>query len=172
MLIISLLIGVLCAAAWYDVRYFRIPNFITISGAIVGIALNTLLPSGVGFVSASSGFAFALIGLLPLFFLRVWGAGDVKLMAVVGAFVGAQELPGSLLASLLAGGVTSLFAAAQGKNLGLLYENMQRMFGQILFNLQLRTVEAIDAPPKSAGKVPYALPILFGTVGYLFYRHM
>ena len=56
-LIVTPLIALLSAAAWHDVRSFRIPNAITVPGVLIGIALNTFLPSGLGFTSALYGFA-------------------------------------------------------------------------------------------------------------------
>ena len=169
-LIVTPLIALLSAAAWHDVRSFRIPNAITVPGVLIGIALNTFLPSGLGFTPALYGFALGLFGLLPLYLLRIWGAGDVKLMAVVGAFLGPAGLWGSLLASLLIGGIAALFVACHRRSGKLLFENLRWMLYQMHFNVQLRTVKAADAPSESAGKIAYALPILLGTSAYLAYH--
>jgi prepilin peptidase CpaA len=79
------LIVLLCAAAWHDAKSFRIPNAIIVTGVALGIALNSFVPDGLGFTSAALGMLAGLVGLFPLYLLRIWGAGDVKLMAVVGA---------------------------------------------------------------------------------------
>jgi prepilin peptidase CpaA len=167
MLVAAPLLGLLCAAAWHDLKSFRIPNAITLSGALLGIGLNAVLPAGVGFTSALQGFALGLFGLLPLYLLRIWGAGDVKLMAVVGAFLGPVGLCGSLLVSLLIGGVAALLVAWQGRSGKLLLKNLRWMLYEMLFHVQLRRIQAIDAPAQSAGKIPYAVPILLGTSAYL-----
>jgi prepilin peptidase CpaA len=165
--IVAPLVTLLFAAAWHDVKNFRIPNTITVSGVLLGIALNAVLPSAVGFTAALQGFALGLFGLLPLYLLRIWGAGDVKLMAVVGAFLGPVGLWGSLLISLLIGGIVALFIAAHRRSGKLLLKNVRWMLYQMHFNVQLRTVQALDAPAESAGKIPYAVPILLGTSAYL-----
>jgi prepilin peptidase CpaA len=170
LLITAPLVGLLSTAAWYDVRSYRIPNLLTVPGAALGIALNALLPSGLGLTAGLAGFALALFGLLPLYLLRVWGAGDVKLMAVVGAFLGPVGLLWSLLAAMIAGGLVALAYAAWRRSGRLLFANLRAMGWQLLFNIHLRKAEAFHAPAQSAGKVAYALPILLGTSVYLAYR--
>jgi prepilin peptidase CpaA len=172
MALVATLLAILTAAAWFDVRSFRVPNFLTFPGVVLGIALNTTLPGGLGFTSSLYGFGLGLIGLLPLYVLRVWGAGDVKLMAVVGAFLGPVGLVGSALATFVAGGFTSLIAAGRRGTLPLLRSNVMRMAYQIFFDLQLRSAAPVDAPAQSAGKVAYALAILLGTSGWLVYQRL
>src|ERR1039458_5278614 len=84
------LLVMLLAAAVFDVLYRRIPNWLTVSGVVLGIAMNTILGP-----EAGAGLVFSLVGLLvafgiyaALYALRAMGAGDVKLMAAIGALVG------------------------------------------------------------------------------------
>lgn len=166
------LIAVLCAAAWHDARSFRIPNAIIVTGIVLGIALNSLVPTGLGFSAAAVGMLVGLVGLFPLYLLRVWGAGDVKLMAVVGAFLGLPDLIASLLASLLVGGVLAVLVALQRRTGRLLAENLRYAVYQLLFSFQTRSANAVEPPASSAGKLAYAIPILLGTAAYLAYRSM
>ena len=73
----------------YDVRYRRIPNWLTAIGVLLGLGLNTFLYQG------WPGLRFSLMGLglafgiyFGLYAVRAMGAGDVKLMAAIGALVG------------------------------------------------------------------------------------
>jgi prepilin peptidase CpaA len=168
--IAATLVGLLTVAARCDIRSFRIPNALTASGVVLGILLNSTLPDGLGFTPALYGFAIALLGLLPLYVLRIWGAGDVKLMAVIGAFLGPVGFFGSLLWSLVIGGITAVTVAWYRKRGGVLLENLRCMVYQASFNAQLRQLTAFDGPAQSAGKVAYAIPILLGTLGYLIYQ--
>jgi prepilin peptidase CpaA len=113
--VLSILAVLLASAAWSDFKHHRIPNSIVFSGVVAGVLLNSLLAPGLGFASkyapGAGGFAFALGGLglglaclLPFYLLRAMGAGDVKLMAMVGAFLGPADLLGAVVFTFLAGG--------------------------------------------------------------------
>jgi prepilin peptidase CpaA len=83
------LLVLLLAAAVFDVLYRRIPNWLTVGGVALGIAMNTLIGSpeaGLGFSLLGLAVAF---GIYAAFFaLHYMSGGDVKLMAAVGALVG------------------------------------------------------------------------------------
>jgi len=55
---------------------------------LIGFSLNIFLYGQLGLKNAGLGFGLALLIYFPLFMLRGMGAGDVKLMAAVGALVG------------------------------------------------------------------------------------
>lgn len=78
-----------------DIRYRRIPNSLVIAGlasALIGTAISGN-PFGVAMVQSVIG-AFAGLVCFSLFFaLRVMGAADVKVFAVLGAWCGVQALP-------------------------------------------------------------------------------
>src|SRR5450631_39042 len=78
---------VIVAALW-DIRTRRIPNWLTLSGVLLGVALNTFLfeINGLWFSLKGLSVAFGVYFILCL--LRAMGAGDVKLMAAVGAAAG------------------------------------------------------------------------------------
>jgi prepilin peptidase CpaA len=70
-------------------------------------------PFGVAPAGAALGAVVGLLALLPFFMLRVMGAADVKVFAVLGAWCGVHALPGLwLAASLLAGLHAALLLAA------------------------------------------------------------
>src|SRR5689334_20619064 len=86
------LLTLVIAAAVYDVRYRRIPNWLTASGVLVGLSLNTWLRQAAGPLPWWPGLKFGLTGMLiafgvyfVLYVAHAMGAGDVKLMAAVGA---------------------------------------------------------------------------------------
>src|SRR5580765_253220 len=94
-------------AGYLDYRSRRIPNWLTVSGALIALCLSAV--SGVPhFYASLQGFAAALgVGLL-LFFLRTLGAGDAKFMAAIGAWAGLSRLPMAFLAMLGVGALAAL----------------------------------------------------------------
>src|SRR5579883_928504 len=103
------LLALLVAAAIYDVRYRRIPNWLTVLGVILGFFINYLIqpPEG-GLLFALEGFLAAFGVYLVLYALRAMGAGDVKLMAAVGALAGYQRWFGIFFVTAIVGGIMAL----------------------------------------------------------------
>jgi len=102
---------VILAAIW-DVRTRRIPNWLTLSGVVLGVALNTFLfeINGLWFSLKGLGVAFGVYFVLYL--LHAMGAGDVKLMAAVGAAAGPGNWLGILVLTSVAGAVAGLLLVA------------------------------------------------------------
>ncbi|MSV27134.1 MAG: prepilin peptidase [Bryobacterales bacterium] len=102
------LIAMVTAAAWTDLRNRRIPNWIPVSGAVLGLVLHAW--SG-GFYGAMTSLAGAALGLgifIALYIAGGMGAGDVKLFSAVGALVGPQALIIVFIWTGLLGGVAAL----------------------------------------------------------------
>ncbi|MFC0693856.1 A24 family peptidase [Paraburkholderia humisilvae] len=100
------------AVAVCDLRGRRVRNVLVLAGLAVALAsaLTARAPFGVAAGPALLGAAAGLAALLPFFALRVMGAADVKVFAVLGAWCGLRLLPelwliASLLASVHAAGV-------------------------------------------------------------------
>lgn len=175
--VLILLCLLLAGAAWSDTRERRIANRLVFAGAFAGIVCNTVLPEGFGFASAlpgSLGFWTALGGLaagfglmLPLYLLRAMGAGDVKLMAMVGAFLGPRAIAGVVLATFIAGGAMILAVVLRNGTFGRLLDNLRTMLLSAFFKLAMHETPVIDATPVPAGRMPYALAIAAGTIIYI-----
>ncbi|SFU69627.1 prepilin peptidase CpaA [Nitrosospira multiformis] len=177
-LTIGFLLLLLLAAAWSDIGSRRIPNILVFPGAIAGVLLHALLPQetgGLGILGSLAGWGTGLALLLPLYLLRIMGAGDVKLMAMTGAFLGAQGTVGALLCVLLAGGVLALGAALWQGKLGVLWRNLNVMLlgalaGGAMTGLPVSGKpgeSARGAAAESAGSLPYGVAIAAGTMAYL-----
>lgn len=172
--VLSLLGVFLIAAVCSDLRSRRIPNKLVAAGIFIGCALNTFLPEGSGFISAlpgATGLDTALAGLaagfffmLPLYLLRALGAGDVKLMAMVGAFLGPGAMVRVALATFILGGVLSLIVAIHAGRLRHLTDNVRTMMLAGYFKLAMHETPTFPAMPESAGKLPYGIAIAAGTL--------
>lgn len=172
----------LAAAVLQDIKYHRIPNSIAFSGAGLGMLLNTLLPEGTGFVSwlpGSLGFlgglegaALGLVLLLPMYLLRAMGAGDVKLMAMVGAFLGPKAVLGAVLGTFLAGGLLALGFAVKNRIVARVFQNIRTMAYTGWFKTATGQLPTMEDMPQTAGKLPYAIAIAVGTTAYLLWAAM
>ncbi len=164
----------------HDVRSHRIPNRLIFIGIVIGFALNILIPEGWGFNSTlpgglgwlgslkGMGVGFALF--LPIYLLRAMGAGDVKLMAMVGAFLGPNDVLGAALATFIAGGVMAMVVVLKSNQLVKLLQNIKLMLFGGLVKASVGKLPLMDDLPVSVGKLPYAVSIMVGTVGYLVWQ--
>lgn len=159
------LAAVLAWASFSDVRSRRIPNAAILCGWGAALLLNGLLPDGIGLSSSLLGLLAGLVVLMPLYMLRLLGAGDVKLFSVVGAFLGPFNLVGAGLLTLVAGGLLSLAMAWRQRTFHVLVHNLKGMlfFGQLRVSTGLPG-EAAGTLPASAGRMPYAIAISIGAL--------
>jgi prepilin peptidase CpaA len=170
------LVLLLLVAATVDVRTLRIPNWLTVTGAAMGLLFSAAIPWELlgwrwaieGVLWALGGMAVGLALLLPLYALRVMGAGDVKLMAMVGAFVGLQQIVPAVVCVFLAGGVLALAAAAWRRSLRRVASNVYGIVQSMAFAAfaGFRPQIAVDRMD-SIGSLPYGLSICAGTVAWL-----
>src|SRR6266852_97820 len=92
-------------AAIMDVRTRRIPNWLTGSLVLGCLVFNVWRGGMVGVATAVAGAALGLAILLPFYALRAIGAGDVKLLAGLGAILGPQVLVSVAIYGAVAGGL-------------------------------------------------------------------
>ncbi|NBQ67689.1 MAG: hypothetical protein EBU46_02185 [Nitrosomonadaceae bacterium] len=171
-LILAVLLMIAC---WQDFHDYRIKNNLIVTGAVLGIALNTFLFAETGFLDSLIGLGFGLLLLLPFYLLRIMGAGDVKLLAMIGAFVGQNDILWVFLYTLVAGGLLALvFSLWQGR--------LRRMFDNVILTcLPVLSVSKSECfkdissfspeVSQSAGKLPYAIAITAGTGFFLTLKH-
>ncbi|RYE75857.1 MAG: prepilin peptidase [Oxalobacteraceae bacterium] len=156
-----LLTAMLLLAVRSDLGAHRIPNPLVAWGTLSALAAS-MAPDGIGLAPALAGFFLGLLALLPLYVLRALGAGDVKLMAAVGAFIGPQSLPLALLATFIAGGFMTVLVALHHGTARRLMRNVRDMLCSAWWRLACRETPALEPAPISAGKMPYALAIAVG----------
>ena len=100
----------LVAALYQDAAHRRIPNTLVLAGALTGAGLS-LMPMGIGVLSSFAGGLVGLLGFAWLYTQRLLGAGDAKLMAAVGLFVGFPDILRLCLWVFMVGGLLALFWA-------------------------------------------------------------
>lgn len=103
------IIAVISLAAFFDMEWRRIPNWLILFGLSVALGLSGLRGMN-EFYQSLTGISVG-IGILFIPFAFRWiGAGDVKFLGVMGAFVGPYLLPRVLWYSILITGVMAIIA--------------------------------------------------------------
>jgi len=108
LLAIALLLAMLVIGVYSDLRGHRIPNALTLPGLAAALSLQVTVGGLPGLVSGLLGAVIGLACFAPFYLLRGMGAGDVKLLAAVGAFLGPFGVLYAALISLLAGGAGAI----------------------------------------------------------------
>jgi prepilin peptidase CpaA len=106
----ALLAIVLFLAVYLDIQTSRIPNWLTFTAMGNALLIHIWLEGIQGAIFSLSGLATGLILFLTLYFWGPMGAGDVKLMAAVGAMVGPYGAFISGLLAVIVGGIYALAA--------------------------------------------------------------
>jgi prepilin peptidase CpaA len=143
----------LCAAI--DYRTKRIPNWLTVPGALAGLVYSALFPGGIGILWSLAGFAVGLSLLLVPWLLGGGGMGDVKMLAALGAWLGP-------LGVLVAFGLGSVLAA-----LGMIGVLACSMLSSGFATTRKRYVAVGGGSVATGGKkrrvLPFAVPMALST---------
>ena len=151
-LVLVAVVGFTVPAALWDIRTNRLPNWITVPAAAAGLAFHLIAGAWAGPSILSGiweGAQFSLLGFAAGFFplLLIWiigaaGAGDVKLLGAVGAWLGPLLTLYTYVLSLLVALAVSLVV------------------------LVVRLLRAPPEPGKKKAdwrKVPYGVPVALAT---------
>ena len=101
-------LALLLGATVTDIKFRLIPNTFVLAILLIGLAFNTWSASGQGIKQSLLGLGAALFIMLPVYLLKGWGAGDVKLMAAVGSVVGLHKIIDIMVYSVLLMGLMSV----------------------------------------------------------------
>lgn len=178
-----LLLSVLLVAVSSDLRSRRIPNNLILAGWCVALvwhalaapgawAFDPVSPGGVGFLLALLAGAILLVAFMPFYVLRIMGAGDVKLMSVVGTFFGVSsdawtQLIGVSLFVLAAGGLLAAARMLATRSSAAVLANLRLIFSGYAGRALGMPAPSFDPRTDSADRMPYAVAIATGTLLYL-----
>jgi prepilin peptidase CpaA len=157
------IVGALCfttalvVASVWDIRSRRIPNWLVLVLAVLGVCYSALVQpplTGIGRALLAMVLGFTL--WIPFYALRMLGAGDVKLFAAASCWLAPSQVIGAAIASALAGGVLSVIGLVLAHGLGL---TTLRIAHGLRDPKMLATPLAVPAGRKT---LPYGLAMTVG----------
>ena len=157
-----ILLFILGTAIASDLRWRTIPNWLTGPSILVGLGLHTVMNQWTGFVFSLEGAAVGL-GVFVILYACGWmGAGDVKLFAAVGAFLGPAQTISAAIVIALVGGLLAFLVLG-------FHQGWRRtgswLWSYVQVMVLTRSAKGLTLEQGTAPKVPYAVAISLGTIG-------
>ena len=155
----------LCSAT--DLSTRRIPNAVLLPVLMAALFLNSLAGGLAGLADSLAGLAIGLLMLMPLHVLGRMGAGDIKLLGVVGSILGAWGAVVAGLASMMAGGILGILYVAWVATKSSVTSRTSRV---ATFGTEKNPpADAMSSRAVRAAEIPYAVAIAAGTFATLAY---
>jgi len=159
-------VTLMATAAYFDLRYRRIPNVLTVTGLLIGLLLrgaDGLDPLASGLMGAG----LAALVSLPLFAMRALGGGDGKLLIAAGGFLGPDRFVGAMLLIAIIGGIMALLDALRRKIVLPVLLNTADLMKRIVTFGRAGSPHGLSSP--GSVTIPYGVAIAIGSVLWWFW---
>jgi len=167
--VIVVLVAALIAAVT-DVWKFKVYNTLTLPLLVSGLIYHTIIGGSQGLASSVTGLLCGFAILFFLYLLGGMGAGDVKLMAAIGAWMGMPLTYYIFVASSLAAGVYAIILLVMSRTLGDTWVNFQILWIRLAtMGRHLGNDERFEGEIKRSDRrrrmVPFAAMVAIGLIG-------
>lgn len=160
----------LVVAAAIDGYKLKVPNWITFPMILSGWAMSAVSFGWEGLGWSLLGTLVGLALLLPAYAIGGMGAGDVKLLAGVGAWVGASITLYAFCVSAIVGGLIAVAMVLSRRAWQQHYYQFWTIWSEMVSIRDPEKLSAIAAERKSSMLLlPYGIPIAIGTIAYFAY---
>ncbi len=156
-----ILVGIACIT---DIRSRRIPNILVLTGLIAGLANHLYISQLPGLWFWTLGLLAGMAFLIIPYLLGGMGAGDVKLLGMVGAIMGLEFVIATFLFMALWGGL--------GAMLVLFRSGRMRLFWLNILSLNFRAAVDVPDSAKEKDSLPYGVAIGLGVATTLLWRYL
>lgn len=159
-----MLLGIIFLAVFFDLRRGKIPNALILSGLCLGWCWQLVQVGLTGIFVFLAGAGLPLVLLAVLFYFRMLGAGDIKLFAVIGGFMGAEKLLSCMVYSFLLGGAISVLLIIRRRNL---LRRLHYFFAYISNYFQTKTWVSYRKEEEKDGYFCFSIPVFLSVLLYV-----
>jgi len=159
---VALLSGLLGVAVVSDLRRHRIPNLLVLLGLVLGLVGQAWAAGFIGLGHSLLGMLIGFGVFLPMYAAGGMAAGDVKLMAMAGAFLTPHDALWAAFFSLIAGGACGLLIV-------LVRGQAVQTLGRYWLMLKARAYFSPQADEVAGKPFPYSVAVLLGTLASVFW---
>jgi prepilin peptidase CpaA len=153
------------AAGWTDYRSRRIPNWLTMTGLVLGVGANSWLRGWPGAQDSVLGAGVGLALLSPFVLMRMFGEGDWKFVGALGSCLGAHNLLTVLVLAILVNGLMAAIMVVRKKRVRETTGNVRRMLSGFL-TLHLPGSDLTLDNPELV-KVPFGVAVAIAVILYM-----
>jgi len=161
-ILVTLAACVVCAVT--DLRHFRVPNLVTVPLLTSGIIYHASIDGWPGVKLALWGCGFGFAVLLIPHLLGGMGAGDVKLLGGIGAWLGRPVTYDVLIAAVIFAGLYSLFLVSTTGSLRKTWNDIRSLLARGLNGAEMPVRQAVNCTDRHNRLVPFAAMIALGLV--------
>jgi prepilin peptidase CpaA len=155
---------VICAAACVtDLRTRRIPNALTFGAAALALAFHAVTGGWAGLGSSAGGWLVGVALFAPFFVLGGMGAGDVKLLAAIGAWLGPMDAVWTALYTMIAGGLLGLVVSFAAGYLRQAVTNVWLLIGYWRIS-GIKPLPQLTLASGTGPRLAYSLPVTLGVL--------
>lgn len=153
MLFMLHLVGV---AVYYDVRYRRIPNGLIVVGLLMGLVYQVRHFRLAGLAAYGAGVLFPVAVLGFLYYFRMMGAGDIKLLSVIGGFLGPFQGFLCIIYTFLIGGAIAVALLFKRR---IFFKRIHYFRDYVFQYLQTRQWSPYMQPKDEEGSLYFSIPV-------------
>ena len=160
---------VLVVAVATDLKNHRIPNFLLLPALVFTVILHGMSGGMDGLITAVGGLTLGLAMLFPLYAMGGMGAGDVKLLGIVGSFIGPWGAVVAGLSTMMVGAVFGIAVIVWRRMHPVFELNTAHLLSTHASGAGMRPVAHSVNHQSSTTSIPYAPAIAAGTLIALWY---
>ena len=164
----AILTVILVLATITDIQKHKIPNALSLGGIVIGLTLSAYQNGFDGLLQSLQGMGLGFALFIPFYLLRGMAAGDVKLIAAVGAFVGPKLALAAVAGTLISGSVLAIAYAVFAGG-GLAYLQRYGQMAKVMLTTHQLTYFKPTENDAGSKRFPYALAIMVGTYAGYFW---
>lgn len=155
---------------YYDIRHYRIPNWLNISGILAGVFYHLIVNQMAGFLDAMFGMLAGGLLMLLLYIFKAIGAGDVKLFAAIGAICGILFTLYSMMYSIVFAGIIALLILLFTRTF---LVSMTLAFLHIYESIKKKSLTPMDEfKQELSNRYPFIYAVIPGVITAFYYMYI
>ena len=167
----AVLVPLVLIASWIDFADRKVPNVVNLTLLLLGLSAQLIWRGSGGLLDGLLGMVVGFVPLVLAWLAHAMGAGDVKLMTAIGAWMGWELTLVSLLIGVLLGGVIGVIMIVSGKKTDDAIVNLWTIASKFSNRkTAFSDFGSVESFGTTTQKLPYGVPLTIGTLIVLVFE--